>query len=380
MAPMQLRPIALFAAVALLGACKSAPPPVKATLVEVTADAVVLDVTTTPGTNVSKSYGDRGSPADASGHARLEIPRREWTGWWGDEVEVIAHGSRSATSEARVKLPVPLTSLVRIPQGKPGWLAYLGGDPLPTGSCKVEQQVTLEVDGSAAIVRGEGRDTWCPASTARKVAVSVPPGAHLDFARASLDAPTGIASIDLDVDTLTGAVALATLTTKKPAIDLAAKVRTKDGTTTESTVRLRAASWHDVPTWLAERLDRIAKGSPLAGSGTLSTVVVRGADGKLSSLGPEGSLRDVKWVALEEGTKRSVDSHGSNCVLHDWEDLDVTIVDAHTGAKLGARKFRAPDAPCEGWLNSHEAKSSVVPDEDVVQAWITSGTTTGTWK
>ncbi len=371
--------LALFAALALLGGCKSAPPPVKATLAEVDADAVVLDVTTKPDVRVSTSYGDEGSPADASGHARIRVSRREWASWWGDRITVVAHASRT-TNETSFALPVPLSALVRIPANQPSWVAYLGGDPIAPSSCKVESRVTFELEGGPPIVRGEGRDDWCIGAAGRKVALSVPPGAHLDFAGASVDAPTGLTEVDLDLDALAGSVVLTTLETKKPAVELAAKVRTKDGTTSTTTFRLHAASWHDVPTWLAGRLDRIEKGTPLPGTGSVDALVVRDPDGKLSSIGAEGTLRDARWVALEKGTRRSVDSRGSNCVLHDWEDYDVTILDAHTGAKLGARKFKAADAPCEGWFSPHAGKERVVPDDAVVDAWLRSGMKTGTWK
>jgi len=360
-----MKRLVLLAAVVLSG-CSNKRIDVEGKLVEITPDALVVEVKTKPGMRVDLGVTvDRtgGTPVSADGTARLTLPRARWKGYSGKEIEVAA-GKRSFGHETwgseRVPTPAFISSYLRIEKDDSGlWFGAL--------------QLGERGEDTFAFDLADGVFAAHVSPKSRKVSflAAAPPGSEVIVGDSSIKAKKpGIAEGDIPVR----ALVLGTTLGEKNTTKLEVIVK-KDDDEAKFAVDLVASDAKSV----MQLLELVGKEVAAVGEGTFfpvrptitESVVVLDADGKLSQLGKPGPVGNARLVALQTAKRRD----GAWCnyttfskTVH-YDDLEVRVLEARTGKEVGKKKFVPPYVACPTIASSDEAFVWQV-EEKTINSWI----------
>ena len=383
----RLPPRLSAAAVLLLAAgamgCRKEQVALSAAISSVDAKEVVVDVHAAPGMRVGFGMTlqkGEGTATDASGNARLVMPRSRWKDHGGHAFQIVGEGkslmkTRFGFTDAPLEMPV--RALLRIPEA-PLWFALLdaGRDPgrangdggaVPKAAAARDKAVYLrlrDARGTSAPAAKPRFDEppeiaprWLPESAGMPIRIATPPGARVELGAASLDAaPNGLTQTDLPSLELAASTMMETLASSTHTLTVPVRV-TKDGATESSSLTFedtrKEAAW-----WVTPLVDGVATGKPLPDAQPLvDAVILRRSRGQLLHVGGPGRVAQARWVAREEVTKRKGENCRYNTFINTivYEDATIRVFDAHAGGEVAKASFRAPTVRCPSVASSADA-------------------------
>lgn len=380
-----MKRLATIAFAGLLAACSRETLPLSMQVASLTPQELTIQVTTRPGARVAKEYGElaAGPVADAQGIAKLVVPRGQWAHYSGSSLNVYAESStflKGGFGHGDLQLPIATAKLARIPDNEPLYFTYLDGEE-GKGTAEKSVRITDPQDAPGPGAAGKKLPAliyWSPPGESFALHFAAPAGSKVDIGGTSTDVVNGLARAEIPSETLTLAVEMASLSAKQQTLSIPVTVA-KDGQTRSHLLSLAAASWHNKAWWLAARLDGVASGKGLPEGSTVDALLIRTPDSEVQHLGAPGRAAQARWVAIEGALPRNEDSRGHPCPLHRYEDLDVSVLDAHTGKKLANRRFKAPDVTCQGMYVSKRGKEIYRPDDETIASWLKAGMAGG-WR
>lgn len=368
-------------ALAATGCAKSVPTSAK--IVGLSSNELTVEVKTGPGMRAALNRVERESEAalaDEAGVARVVIPRATWTKL-GSSIHIDARAESLVGRRfgfTSVDLPVPASCLPRIPEAPgPVWVGLLDAGESYTNSPSTTASVAL-TDGPEVECGGY----WDPEKPLKAV-LTAPSGARLELGDgAPVDASsTGLTTVPLSPAALTPYVRTGSLTedAKHAEVAIPTKV-TKDGASKVEPLWLKIRPVHGKPTWMAKPLEAVARGEPFGAKGArvpgVAYLTGWGTDHVLY-LGPEGSLGQARWVALEKRTRHHEGPNGELCAQHSYEDVEVTVYEASSGKTVASKRFKAEGVECPIVIHTNR-HDTYRPTPATISAWLK--TAMGTWK
>jgi hypothetical protein len=358
--------VAVF--VCLLSACSNKQIDLEGKLVEITPDALVVDLKTRPGVRVDFGMTvarNGGVLVPADGTVRLSYPRTKWKFYSSDKLEIAA-GKRSFGHEtwgsAKVDTPALISSYLRIEKDDSGlWF----------GALRIGAKTA---EGIPFDLNGETSGAWLDVRSKKLALVAAAPiGSEVMIGGETLEAKKpGVAQGDIPVREL----ALGTTLSEGEKLSSKMNVIVKKGDDSAKfaieLVATSSASVEHLRTLVAAELEAVEKGTNFpARPSIIEAVVVRTPEGRALQLGKAGPVGDARLIALEKATRRE----GEHCLYTSfsktirYDDIDVRIVEARTGKQLASKKFIAPYASCPQIAGSDDSFVHQVDDEKI-NAWI----------
>jgi hypothetical protein len=352
-------------------------------LVSVTPDEIAIDVKAVAGMRVDTDTvvdPQRAVVAGPDGTAHIVIPRERWKTQpqmlqlAGEKESVISR----ASAHADLWLPVNPAALLRIPPASDGaWLAVVGGGRSGSGS-----QLSDADDFTSADLT-----LWMGAADPKlRLVVATPPDAKLEVVGRSFPvAPSGLSEIEIDAEVVFLGISMETLAREEDVrltlpLHLTREKVTRDESfeLTLSKSRPRGLKW--LLGGLETRLRNVDKTPIPAASPVVDALLLVTYDRGVLHLGAGGRAGQARWVAVEHATQRS----GGVCAFTHfsldltYNDVDVVVHDARSGAKVASESFRASAHSCP----SHASNDDVLsyrPTVESITAWLESGRKKG-WK
>jgi len=350
---------------------------VTAKIVEVTPDAVTLEVKTKPGMHVgigTTIHEGESVVTDASGTARVKLPRKKWQYYSGWNIQIAAEKKRlvfETYGNCDVKLPVNVKSLMRIPtEADKAGVALLGGTLVNESGGESDVFESGEGDDRLMIFVGKKAKTIPLVLSAAKEAKLQVAGKAVEVSETGLT-ETEITKEDF---ALFASTKYLLGNQMRATIPIAAKTSEANLTTT---IELAGPSSAVLPL-LAKRVAGVETGEKFPSFPVLPTVdavVIAREDGDVHWVGPHATAVQAKWVAVEHGTTRDGGScsYGMSYTAFSlrlkYLDIELKIYDAHAGTKVATKKFMTPTLGCPGVASSGDSLVYRPKTEDV-EEWL----------
>lgn len=377
-----LSSVVALAALATTG-CKPKPIPIQAELVEVSSEAIAIRVTSEPGVRVELSNHVReggGTLVPPEGSVVLTYPRASWAGYSGSTMDVAAGKKgfgKDRWGTTRLELPVPVASLLLLPEGKGGGALLHGVRAMGEGAVWLHRFGAGSTTHHPRLGTKQAPDLyWATREASLAVVVGSPKGTKVTLGSVTRDAePTGLTRIDLPSSDVVGAMRMESIAQKEQTIELPLVV-VASGTPSASTVSFHPTQRSDERApWLAEHVDRLAGGA-LAPATPVDAVLWRTSRGEVVHVGANGFVRDARFVALETVETRAGEAcrYGTFSLKTRYEDVTLHVHDTRTGAEVAKATFRSPPAACALYeVKTKDKERTYRADDTTFTGWLGKG-------
>lgn len=341
----------LLVSLALLASCRRYQHvDVKAKLVEVRPDGIVVEVTAKPGmltdVGVTLKKG-QGKLVPESGKVQVSLGRAQWKWYDGNRVQIVAEKTSLFTRESGwtdAPLPVSVKALDKIPKDEDLWFTVVsGGGKWATGATSV----IIDGDDKLTTYLTKEKSTL-------ELLVSTPADAELVVGGKTLEVEsTGLTPLELDKRTVILNVETRSLTGRaKSSIPVTV---TRDKEKTDAKIEL-GFDHADEPIRREILLLEEGKTFPAKGPAR-DTVLIVPYDGDVVAVGAMGKLGESRFVAIEHEKKREGGScmYSSFSLTRRFVDVELRVYDSRTGKQVASHKFDAPYVDCPEWANSNDS-------------------------